>query len=431
MPYARVAVTVVGVFCVVAILLALFDRFSFFYFWLDDFNNLWWVQRTSYLDLLGHMVNPASIYHRPLGMLVYKIHFDLFHLDPFPYRVTVFLVHALNVGLVFQLLREMIGSGYAAGMGALFFSYQIAFWHIFWQFGTIFELLAGTFFLLGILIFLRHGRGWPGVLFATVLFVLAMRSKEMAVTLPVVWLLYEIVVGERGFWKRFFVPLAIAGWFVFWKTTTMGQSNPSMPYYMELSPTALWDGFSWYMNALGRTEWTPGYWVAGLIPVIGAILHSRNRLALFFLLYIGLTFMPVIFLVNHRHDFFWYIPMLGVCGLLAMVVRATFERLSFLLKPRFLPTVQVSALIIAAILHWGVQDYLSRHPHNWGREVAVEFCQFVRGIESLPPPESGETIHFTSMPRFFSEDIVMRAVQVTLRRTDIDVSVSIDNKALN
>ena len=68
------------------------------------------------------MVNPASDSHRPLGMLVYKIHFDLFHLEPLPYRITVFLLNALNVLLVYLVLRKMIGSGYAAGFGALFFS---------------------------------------------------------------------------------------------------------------------------------------------------------------------------------------------------------------------------------------------------------------------------------------------------------------------
>ncbi len=118
--------------CISAILLALFDQFSFFYFWWDDYHNFYWTQRTSYPDLLRHLLNPASHYLRPLGMLVYKLHFDLFHLDPLPYRLTVLLLHAVNVLLVYVLLRQMSGSRYAAGFGALFFSYQVAYWHIFW-----------------------------------------------------------------------------------------------------------------------------------------------------------------------------------------------------------------------------------------------------------------------------------------------------------
>ena len=360
--------------------------------------------------LFRHLVNPATDYHRPLGMLVYKIHFDLFHLDPLPYRITVFLLHALNILLVYLVLRQVIGSGYAAGFGALLFSYQLAFWHIFWQFGTIFELLAGTFFFLGILIFLRHGHSWPGVLSATVLFVLAIRSKEMAVTLPVVWLLYEIITAVRGPWKRFFLPAAIVGWFVYLKIATMEQSDPSMPYHMEISPAALFHGFCWYLNALWTVEWSPGVWIVLLFLVTGAILFTRNRRALFFLLYVALTFLPVIFLVNHRFAFFWYIPMLGVCGLLAMAVKVAHERLSHLLAPRYLPVAQVAVLVIAAALHGSVQSHKSRYAHNWGTEVAREYRQFVQDVQSLPAPAPGETLYFTSMPRFFTEDVLMRAV---------------------
>ena len=432
MPNTRIAGAIVLAICVSVILLALFSKFSFFYFWLDDYNNLWWVQRTPYLDLFRHMVNPASDYHRPLGMLVYKIHFDLFHLEPLPYRITVFLLHTLNVLLVYLVLRKMIGSGYAAGFGALFFSYQVAFWHIFWQFGTIFELLAGAFFFLGILTFLRHGHGWQGMLSATVIFVLAMRSKEMAVTLPIAWLLYDVVVNvRRGSWKRFFLPAAIAGWFVYWKVAIMGQSNPSMPYSMEFSPAAIFHGFGWYLNALGGGEWSPSAWIVPLILVIGAIGFTRNRMALFFLLYVGLTFLPVIFLVNHRHDFFWYIPMLGVCGLLAVTVKAAHARLSPMLAPRYLPATQAAVLIVAACLHWSVQNYMSRHRYNWGMEVATESRQFVQDVQSRPEPAPGETLYFTFMPRFFSENIVMQAVQVTLRRTDIDVRVATDPNTFN
>ena len=211
----------------------------------------------------------------------------------------------------------------------------------------------------------------------------------------------------------------------------MEQSDPSMPYHMEISPAALFHGFCWYLNALWTVEWSPGVWIVLLFLVTGAILFTRNRRALFFLLYVALTFLPVIFLVNHRFAFFWYIPMLGVCGLLAMAVKVAHERLSHLLAPRYLPVAQVAVLVIAAALHGSVQSHKSRYAHNWGTEVAREYRQFVQDVQSLPAPAPGETLYFTSMPRFFTEDVLMRAVQVALRRTDIDTRVEIERKTAN
>src|SRR5262249_17867090 len=131
--------------------------YNFTYFWLDDFNNVYWIRRVSLLDLIGHTVNPASLFFRPLGMLVYWILFRFAGLNAVPYHLLSWTLHAINTMLVFLLLRHATKSQYAAGLGVLFFAFRTNFGDIYWSFANIFQLLALGLVLLGILLHARFG----------------------------------------------------------------------------------------------------------------------------------------------------------------------------------------------------------------------------------------------------------------------------------
>src|SRR6185503_19528506 len=62
-------------------------------------------------------------------------------------------------------------------------------------------------------------------------------------------------------------------------------------------------------------------WCIGFVALLLLLLILRWRLAAFFQIYVFVTFLPLIFLVNHRDPFYWYFPMLGVCGLAALLTR--------------------------------------------------------------------------------------------------------------
>jgi len=57
----------------------------------------------------------------------------------------------------------------------------------------------------------------------------------------------------------------------------------------------------------------PGAWDVGSSPTF-VCLRSR---VVYFSRCIFCQFLPVIFLVNHRVACYWYLPFLGVCGLVA------------------------------------------------------------------------------------------------------------------
>lgn len=116
----RPAAVIIG--SVIALIMAAtFYSWRFSYFWLDDFNNLFLVQQQSLVHMLWYNVDPVADFFRPFGMLVYL------------------------------------------------FGFRANFTDIYWNFGTIFELLAFLLMFLALLIY--TGRLKPRQLVLVALFV--------------------------------------------------------------------------------------------------------------------------------------------------------------------------------------------------------------------------------------------------------------------
>jgi hypothetical protein len=68
---------------------------------------------------------------------------------------------------------------------------------LYWDFGTIFEFLAAFFFLLGIVLWTGQSRGWFRVVLASLALLLAMKAKEMAIAMPIIWVTYDLLVRQN------------------------------------------------------------------------------------------------------------------------------------------------------------------------------------------------------------------------------------------
>jgi hypothetical protein len=110
-------------------------------------------------------------------------------------------LHALNTVLVFFIGKRLTaswiaGSGAALAAAALFALHPAQTEAVTYISGRSSSLMA-SFYLGALLVYLRGG---PWVL-STFLFVLALATRETAVTLPVVLLLCELTARERPEWK--------------------------------------------------------------------------------------------------------------------------------------------------------------------------------------------------------------------------------------
>jgi hypothetical protein len=142
----------------------------------------------------------------PLTTLSYMLDVTLFGLDPGPQHVVNAVLHAFNSILVYLLAQAMLRHRAASLVVAwLFMAHPLRVESVAWI-AERKDLLCGLFFLLTLLAYLRH-RAAPSLRrYALVIlcFVLALLSKPMAVTLPVVLVLLD-------YWPLNRLPLIAAG----------------------------------------------------------------------------------------------------------------------------------------------------------------------------------------------------------------------------
>ncbi len=142
--------------------------------------------------------------YRPLATLSYFLIHTLAGLNPFYYHLSSVLLHVLNVILVFGLARCLLDSRFGALSAALLFACHPALTEAVDCIAFNEDLLAAFFFLLALCIYVdRMGRefaaGWYGL--SLLCYFCGLLSKEMAITLPVVMYVYDLVfkggTGQR------------------------------------------------------------------------------------------------------------------------------------------------------------------------------------------------------------------------------------------
>lgn len=142
----------------------------------------------------------------PLTFLSYQIDYAIGGLQPFVYHVDNLLLHTINAllvaGLTYTLLRKKIPALFA---GLLFAVHPLHTEAVLWI-ASRKDLLSTAFFLLSFLLYLTAQREhrkyllWFSLSIACLL--LALLSKVMAMTLPVVLLLADILLLHRSLSRR-------------------------------------------------------------------------------------------------------------------------------------------------------------------------------------------------------------------------------------
>jgi len=134
--------------------------------------------------------------YRPMGAVLYLPLFQGFGLNPAACHVALMLLLLANACLLYRLAKVLGAGELAAGLAALVVCYHAGLSALYFYTGFVFDVLC-FFFYVGALVLYAgvRSRGrllgaWETAAFLG-LFLCALNSKEMALTLPAILLVYE------------------------------------------------------------------------------------------------------------------------------------------------------------------------------------------------------------------------------------------------
>jgi len=132
-------------------------------------------------------------YYRPIITLSYMINYALFGLKPLGYHLTNVFIHTLTALVIYSLTFSLSGSLICSLLASLLFAvHPIHTESVSWISGRT-DVIAGFFFFLAFMLYVSWDKRGKIFFYAgsLIAFSLALLSKEMAVTLPMVLILYD------------------------------------------------------------------------------------------------------------------------------------------------------------------------------------------------------------------------------------------------
>jgi hypothetical protein len=285
----------------------------------DDLMNIYQAWRLPAWKLALANLTPFTSIYRPLGSAVYRGFYTLFGIDPLPYRILAYVLMVMNLALVFWLVRKVSDSTETAVWTTLLWSYHDGLKGIYTSNGTIYDVLCFTFYLWAFGIYVgirkRDARLSDYVLFFAC-YVLALNSKEMAVTLPAVLFAYEVIyfggfkLLQRRAWIACVVVTAVA---IFAKTSKAAAFTGIPDYKLHIS---LRQYFSTQIPLLRELfllrdgSFNTFKVVTLLVLVCALALAMRNKTMLMAAALILVLPLPINF-ITYRGFFVMYLPLLG------------------------------------------------------------------------------------------------------------------------
>ncbi|HEY4088387.1 MAG TPA: glycosyltransferase family 39 protein [Bryobacteraceae bacterium] len=284
----------------------------------DDLMNLHFHLTPSLSQLVLKNITFWSTEYRPMGGIFYASIYHLFGFHPLPFRVGCFALIVVNLVLLYRVCARLSGSREAGLLAALLDGYHAWFVDLYYSTGTVYELLCFAFYVGAFDLYtgIREkgrtptGRDWALLL---ALYIAALDSKELAVTLPLALGCYELLWHRQ---RKGWMGVCLTGLatipYVIGKLTGAGSLMENPAYRPVISLGRYFGTFRLYLNVIFYSNhfFRPFPSALLIVLMLGAALWLRSRPLLFAWLFILFSPLPFIF-VPHYSGFFIYLPMLG------------------------------------------------------------------------------------------------------------------------
>jgi len=280
---------------------------------------------------------PLYLY-RPGGALYYLPLYHFFDLDPLPYRIVQIGILVASIPLVYYLSRRLASSRSIAFLAVLALCYHPRLAGLVFVGAFIYDVLCG-FFYFAALAYYVHIRE-RGVSLQAVqllgflsLYVMSLNCKEMAVTLPVIVLIYEFLKSPGWTdWKAFLrwigsyaAPSIIAGlltvFYIYGKVHGSGSLASLDPYRPKYS----WHNFTASNGKFVSQLLFAGHTIAPMaLLLLWALVFiyafaRRDRTLRLMAFWIVIVPLPVAFIVPVRGDASLYLLLFGWAMIFAKV----------------------------------------------------------------------------------------------------------------
>ena len=222
-----------------------------------------------------------------------------------PYLTAIFTIHLVNALLLYLLMRKLGIPSWHALAAITFFVFSAAAFDVYWKPMYVFDLLCTTFSLASILFYAY--RRW---ILSFIAFWLAYKSKELAVMLPAVLVVYEYWFGERRF--QFTIPFLLAS-LSFGIQGIVWNPNKNNAYTFRFTLDALLQTVPFYSRAIPDTSvQRPGVVRAGLCTRPARMVWPVSMCILM---------VPLLFLPGRLFEAYTYLPL--TCAAIALAAAAS------------------------------------------------------------------------------------------------------------
>ena len=203
--------------------------------WIRSLRNLPAVFSSGVWDFDGRV----SSYYRPMMYVLYSLVYAVAGAAPWAYHLLNVVLHAGTAALAFLVARALLGEwdtrhpwwrAPALLAGLLFAVHPIHTEPVAWAAGVV-DLSYGFFYLLSFYFLIRAAGRTRGLVLALAFYAAALLSKEPAITLPGVALVYWALkegrqLGVRGLLKRLAPWVAVSAAYLLVRSLVLGSVAP-------------------------------------------------------------------------------------------------------------------------------------------------------------------------------------------------------------
>lgn len=194
-------------------ILAYFLLFSYdslnTYLTFDDGMNLITMHHQWEAPLRRNVIEVLKVFttaNRPLGALFYRPMYEIFGFNPLAFRTVFYIMLMINIVIAHRFARRLGATTGAAALSTLLFAYNASLGDLFYNTGTIYDVLCFILFFPAFLLYVRERqRGRLSVrtmIIVMLLLLAALDAKEMAAMFVADLFFYELLFHTNDFKDR-------------------------------------------------------------------------------------------------------------------------------------------------------------------------------------------------------------------------------------